>query len=149
MVDFPAWAPDSDSHNLALLDLFISSDAIVCSTMAFPPLASCEHVLVSVSIYFRSNSKWDTCFIAQLMTILMLTRMVFLIIWEMFHEKISSNSVVLVLLVNFVSGFRLELMYVSIILNIRSSLTHLHGFQLLCAASIVHRSHFFSFVPTE
>ena len=29
------------------------------------------------------------------------------------------------------SGFRLELMYISLILNIRSSLTHLHGFQLL------------------
>ena len=29
------------------------------------------------------------------------------------------------------SGFRLELMYISLIENIRSSLTHLHGFQLL------------------
>ena len=31
----------------------------------------------------------------------------------------------------FVSGFRLELMYISIIENIRSSLIHHHGFQLL------------------
>ena len=32
---------------------------------------------------------------------------------------------------NFLSGFRLELMYISFIVSIRSSLTHLHGFQLL------------------
>ena len=37
----------------------------------------------------------------------------------------------LLLLVNFLSGFRLELMYISLNTNIRSSLTHLHGFQLL------------------
>ena len=45
--------------------------------------------------------------------------------------KISLDSVLLLLLVNFESGFRLELMYVSQIVNIRSSLTHLHGFQPL------------------
>ena len=37
----------------------------------------------------------------------------------------------LLLLVSFVSGFRLEMMYVSLIENVRSNLTHLHGFQLL------------------
>ena len=31
----------------------------------------------------------------------------------------------------FVSGFRLELMYISLIESIRSSFTHLHGIQLL------------------
>ena len=36
----------------------------------------------------------------------------------------------LLLLVNFRSGLRLELMYISFIVNIRSSLTGLHGFQL-------------------
>ena len=39
--------------------------------------------------------------------------------------------VLLLLLVNFVSEFRLELMYLSLIENIRSSFIHLHGFQLL------------------
>ena len=34
-------------------------------------------------------------------------------------------------LLNFVSGFNLELMYISLIENIRSSLIHLHGFQLI------------------
>ena len=39
--------------------------------------------------------------------------------------------VLLLLLVNFVIEFSLELVYVSLIISIRSSLTHLHGFQLL------------------
>ena len=34
-------------------------------------------------------------------------------------------------LVNFTSGFSLQLMHISLIKSIRSSLTHLHGFQLL------------------
>ena len=38
---------------------------------------------------------------------------------------------VLLLLVSLVSGFRLELMYISLIIRIRSSLIHFHGFQLL------------------
>ena len=41
----------------------------------------------------------------------------------------------LLLLRNFFSGFRLELMYISIIKSIRSSLTYLHGFQLLLLLS--------------
>ena len=49
----------------------------------------------------------------------------------MLHGKIPLSLVLLLLLVNFVSGFRFELMYVSLIISIRSSLTHLHGFQLL------------------
>ena len=49
----------------------------------------------------------------------------------MFHVRISLNSVFLLLLVSFVGGFRLELMYISLIVSTRSSLTHLHFFQLL------------------
>ena len=49
----------------------------------------------------------------------------------MFHGRISLNSMLLLLLVNFVSWFRLELRYIFLIENIKSSLTHLHGFQLL------------------
>ena len=71
------------------------------------------------------------CFIALLMAILVLIGMIFVIILEMFHGRISLNLVLLLLLVNFVSGFRLELMYISLIESIRSSFTHFHGFQLL------------------
>ena len=62
IVNFPTRIPDCDSHSPALLDLFISSDASICSTMAFSPLANSDHVVT-----------W-------LMTILVLIGMVFVII---------------------------------------------------------------------
>ena len=62
IVNFPTRIPDCDSHSSALLDLFISSDASICSTMAFPPLGNSDHVVVSVSIDFPINSKQDTPF---------------------------------------------------------------------------------------
>ena len=40
MVNFPTRFPDCDSHNPALLDLFLTSDASICSTMAFPPIGN-------------------------------------------------------------------------------------------------------------
>ena len=40
MVNFPTRIPDCDSHSPALLDFFLSSDASICSTMAFPPLGN-------------------------------------------------------------------------------------------------------------
>ena len=62
MVNFPIRIPDCDSHSSALLDLFISSEASICSTKAFSPLGNFDHVVVSVSINFTSNSQWDTSF---------------------------------------------------------------------------------------
>ena len=62
IVNFPTPIPDCDSHSPALLDLFISSDASIYSTMAFPPSRNSDHVVVSVSIDFPINSKQDTPF---------------------------------------------------------------------------------------
>ena len=93
MVDFPTRIPDCDSHSPALLDLFLSSDASICSAMYLLPLGNSDHVVVSISIDFPTNSQQDAPFHC--------------------------------------SGFRLELMYIYHIENIRSSLIHLHGFQLL------------------
>ena len=62
MVNFPTRTPDCDSHSPALLDLFISSDASICSTMAFPPLGNSDHVIVSVSMDFPTNSQQDAPF---------------------------------------------------------------------------------------
>ena len=53
MVNFPT---------RALLDLFISSDLSICSTMAFPPLGNSDHVFVRVSIDFPSYSQSDAPF---------------------------------------------------------------------------------------
>ena len=61
MVNFSTRIPDCDSQSLALLDLFLSSDTSICSTMAFPPLGSSDHV-VSVSVEFPSNAQPDAMF---------------------------------------------------------------------------------------
>ena len=50
MVDFPTWIPDCDSHRPTLLNFFLSSDASICSAMAFPLLGNPDHVAVSVSL---------------------------------------------------------------------------------------------------
>ena len=60
MVNFPAWIPEFDSHSPAAS--LISSDASICSTTAFPPLGTFDHVIVSVSIDFPSISKRDAPF---------------------------------------------------------------------------------------
>ena len=52
MVNFPTWIPDCDYQGSALLYLFISSDASICSTMAFHTLGNFNHVAFSVSIDF-------------------------------------------------------------------------------------------------
>ena len=51
MINFPTHIPDCDSHSPAIFDLFLSSDASICSTMAFPV------IYVSVSNDFLPNSK--------------------------------------------------------------------------------------------
>ena len=62
MVNFPTRTPDVHSHSPALLNLFLSSDTSICSTMAFIPLGNSDHVFVSVSIDFPSNSQRDAPF---------------------------------------------------------------------------------------
>ena len=69
--------------------------------------------------------------IAQLIPILVLTGAVYMIIWEMFHKRISLNLVLLLLLMNFVGGPRLKLMYITSTVNIRKSVVHIHDFHLL------------------
>ena len=64
MVNVPAWIPDCGSHSPVLLDLFFSSDASICSTMAFPPLGNSDHVVFSVSIDFPTNSQLMSLLIA-------------------------------------------------------------------------------------
>ena len=61
-INFPTQIPDWDSHSPALLDLFLSSYASICSTVAFPPLGNSDHVVVSGFIDFPSNSQEDAPF---------------------------------------------------------------------------------------
>ena len=62
MVNFPTQVPDHDSQSHALLDLFLSSDTSICSTMAFPPLGNSDQVVVSLSIDFPTNSQQEAPF---------------------------------------------------------------------------------------
>ena len=62
MINFPTWISDCDSHSPAHLDLFISSDTSICSTMAFSPFWNSAHVVASVSLDFPSNSQRDSPF---------------------------------------------------------------------------------------
>ena len=48
MFNFPTQVFAVDSHSHALLDLFLSSDASICSATAFPPLGNCDYVIVLV-----------------------------------------------------------------------------------------------------
>ena len=61
MVNFPTQIPDCDSYRTALLDFFLSFDASICSTMAFPPLGNSD-LVVSVSIDFPSYLQQDVSF---------------------------------------------------------------------------------------
>ena len=115
MVNFPTRILDCDSHSNTLLDLFLSSDASICSTMAFPPLENSDHVVVSVSTDFPTDSQQDAPF----------HRIVYdysRADWDGLLDHLRDipwvdilSLVLLLLLGNFVSGFTLELMYISLI----------------------------------
>ena len=131
IVNFPTGIPDCDSHSSALLDLFISSDASICSTMAFPPLGNSDHVVVSVSIDFPINSKQDTPF----------HRMAYdypHADWDGLHDhlrhvpwedifKLSASAAASEFCEWVQVGNDVYIPH----LSIRSNLTHLHGFQQL------------------
>ena len=64
MVTFLTQIPDCDSHSPPLLDFFLSSDASICSAMAFSPLGNSAHVVVSISIDFHQIHNGMPRFIA-------------------------------------------------------------------------------------
>ena len=133
--------PDCDSQCPALLDWFLSFDASICSTKV-PPLGNSDYAVVSVSFDFPLNSKWDASFCGTAYDYSCHEWGFLCDLWEMVYRKIYStkypasakilnillNILLLLLLVNFVKGFRLVLMNISLIVSIKSSLSHLHGF---------------------
>ena len=142
MVNFPTWIPDCDSHSRALLDLFISSYASICSTVAFPLMGNSDHVVVSVSIEFLSNSKQD----APLHCIAYDNSCAD---WDGLHDhlgdvpwedifKLSAST----------AGEFCEWVQVGIDVYIRKYQVKPHSsawFSAACAGAIVHRNHFFHF----
>ena len=80
--------------------------------MGFPPFVNSDHI-VSVSTDFPITPKQDASFHGMA--------------YDHSHADWDIPTLLLLLLVNFVSWFKLELMYISLIVSIRSNLTHLHG----------------------
>ena len=94
---------DCDCHSSGLLDVCFSSNPSICATVTFPPLGNFDHVVVSVSIDFPSNSKGDAPY----------------------HRTANDYSCV------DCDGFVIIKEMFSSVQSIRWSLIHVHGFQLL------------------
>ena len=131
MVNFPTRIPGCDSHSPGLLICFFLLMLVLVLQWLFFHWQILIMLFSQFPLTFHHIHSGMLHLIALHMTILVLIEMVFMIIWEMFQVRISLKSVLLLLLLNFMSGFRLELMYISFIKSIRSNLTHLHSFQML------------------
>ena len=117
--------------SLVLQDLFLSSSPSTSSTITFPPLGYSDHAVVSVSIDFPINSKYDVPFHGivndySCVDCDSLCDNLRDVPWQCIFQLSASTADS-----EFGSGFRLESIYISLIVSIRSNLTHSHGFQLL------------------
>ena len=135
--------PDCDSHGPALLDLFLSYDASICSTKAFPPLGNYDHVIVSVSIDFSSNSKRDAVFYCIAYDYSRAD-------WDGLHDylrdapwkdifKLSASAAASEYCARVQVGIDVYIPHHKYQVKHHSSL----WFSAACAAAIVHRNHFF------
>ena len=149
MVHFPTRIPDCDSQSPALLDLFNSCDADICSTMVFPPLGNSDHVVVSVSTDFPSSSLRDAPFhrIAYDYSCVDLDNLydhLRDIPWEDIFKHSASAA----------TGEFWERVQVEIDVYIPHCKYQVkpHSFpwfSAACAAAIVHRNHFFCLYQTD
>ena len=150
IVNFSTRIPDCDSHSPALLDLFLSSDASTCSIMAFPPLGNSDHVdVVSVSIDFPINLKQNTPFHRVAYDYCRAD-------WDGLRDHLRDvrQEDIFKLSASFVASEFCGWVQVGIDVYIlhRKYQVKPHSFpwfSAACAAAIVHRNHFFLFVPTE
>ena len=108
------------SHSPALLDLFYSHKPSIYSTVALPPMGNSDRV-ASFSSHFLSNSKGDALF----------HRTAYDYSWEdwdVLYDHVRDASWHCCCCWIFMSEFRLELMYISLIVNISPCLIDLNGF---------------------
>ena len=144
MVNFPTRIPECDSQSLALLHLFISSDASICSTMAFPPSENSDLVVASVSIDFPSNSQWDAlphriaCDYSRTYWNGLCNYLRDVPCEDIF--KLSASAV---------ASELCEWAQVGIDVKYQVKPHSSPWFSAACTSGIVHRNHFFSFVPKE
>ena len=93
----------------------------------------------SVFTGFPSDSKGMLLFIVQMVIILLLIETIFVIIKKMFRGKMSVTLIPLLLVV---VNSSLELIHISLIINIRPRISHRYG---LCAAAVAHENCFLCF----
>ena len=98
--------------------------------MVFPPLGNSDHVVLSVSNDFPTNSQQNAPFYCIAYDYSRadwdgLCDHLRDVPWEDISELSNSTATI----VRFVSGFRLALMYISVIVRIKLNFTYLHGFQ--------------------
>ena len=101
MINVPNPIPDCVSHFPALLNFFFLAQVFVFYN-GFPSNGKYRSCCISFSFHHTDHPN---------QTILVLIGTVFVIISEMFHGRISLNSVLLLLLI--MSRLRFELMYIS------------------------------------
>ena len=137
MINFPIWIPDRDSH------LFFYFDPSICSTMGFPPLGNSDHVVVSVSIDFPSNSQRDALFYRIAYDYSRAD-------WDGLHDHLRDVpwEDIFKLSASAAASEFCEWVQVGIDVYIphRKYQVKLHSspwFSAACAAAIVHRNHFF------
>ena len=133
MVNFPTRIQDCDSHIPALLGLFLSSDASICSTMALPPLRNSDMLLSQFPLNSHQIHNRIPRFIAQLMTIPVLIRKVFVIF------KLSASAAANEFCKWVQVGIDAHIPHQKYQVLPHSS----PWFSAVCAAAIVHRNHFF------
>ena len=120
-------------QSISVLMFVLSSCCLVLQ--AFSWVGNCDQVFW-LSFYWLSLrfKRAALFFVVQMVIILLLIDAIFVIIKEMFHGRMSVKLILLLLLlllVNFVSGSRMKLIHISLIINIRSRISNLYGFQLL------------------
>ena len=117
--------------------------------MAFPPLGNSDHVVVSISIDFPMNSKQDTPFHCVAYDYSRTD-------WDRLRDhlrdvpledifKLSASAAASEFCECVQFGIDVYIPYRKYQIKPHSS----PWFSAACAAAIVHRNHFFSFVPTE
>ena len=143
MVNFTTWIPNYDPHSL--LDFFLPYNASICSTMAFPPLGNFDHLVVSVSTEFPTNSKQDApfqciandCFCANWDDLCYHLRDV---PWEDIF-KLSASAAANKFCDWAQVGIDVCISHLKFQVKPHSSLWYLAA----CAAAIIHRNHLFLF----
>ena len=141
MVNFLTQIPDYNSHSPAHVDLFISSNASICSTMSFPLLGNSDHLVVSVS--FQTNSRQNAPFhrIAYYYSCVdgdSLHDHLTDVLWEDIF-KLSGSAAAGAFWEWFEVGIDVYIPHRKYQIQPRSS----PWFSAACAATIVNRNHFF------